>query len=272
MAAVTDADVRFAPDVVARAVRYVESEGLDHLTVAPHFIARGIWLKALLAFFSTLVALVYSHRLIRAGKVAAGIGAFNPVRREAYRKAGGHAALRLCMDDDVKLGAALRTEGARQDLLAYRPGVALLQVGGLVLLFVVPALWAVAGMLGALAGVQVSGRVGALARPSSCWPWALRSPRVGRAPRRQNTGLTRWDCIRQYGFRGRAMGWPGRLPGPPGVQAAVSLSFDDALDCQPAVAVPLLEAYGVRGTFYVNPGPGSRRHGAGRGRVRVGGG
>ncbi|WP_324668022.1 polysaccharide deacetylase family protein [Geochorda subterranea] len=45
---------------------------------------------------------------------------------------------------------------------------------------------------------------------------------------------------------------------PAGVQAAVSLTFDDALDSQLAVAVPLLEAYGVRGTFYVNPGPGSR--------------
>ena len=83
----------------------------------------------------------------------------------------------------------------------------------LAVLFVVPPLWALAAMLGALAGVQVSGRVGALARPSSCWPWAPRSPTVGRAPRRQNTGLTRWNCIRLYGFRGRAMGWPGRLPG-----------------------------------------------------------
>ena len=51
---------------------------------------------------------------------------------------------------------------------------------------------------------------------------------------------------------GTFAGWP------PGVRTAVSLTFDDALDSQLAVAVPLLEAYGVRATFYVNPGPGSR--------------
>lgn len=188
----TDADVRFAPDAVARAVSYAESEGLDHLTVAPHFIAQGVWLQALLAFFSTLMALLYSRRRIRAGKMAAGIGAFNLVRRDVYRKAGGHEAIRLCIDDDIKLGAILRAAGARQDLLPsggllrirwygslgeairgfeknvyagsrYRPGIALLQVLGLVVLFVAPAVWALAGLLGALAGVGVSGWVEALA-------------------------------------------------------------------------------------------------------------
>ncbi|MEW6047781.1 MAG: hypothetical protein AB1609_15080 [Bacillota bacterium] len=45
----------------------------------------------------------------------------------------------------------------------YRPGVALLQVGGLVVLFVVPAVWALAGGVGALAGVAVAGWGQALA-------------------------------------------------------------------------------------------------------------
>ena len=37
-------------------------------------------------------------------------------------------------------------------------------------------------------------------------------------------------------------------------QAAVSLTFDDGLDVHLEVVMPLLEAAGLRGTFYVNPG------------------
>ena len=46
-------------------------------------------------------------------------------------------------------------------------------------------------------------------------------------------------------------GWPG------GKRAAVSLSFDDAAVSQLDYVVPILNRYGVRGTFYVTPGDGS---------------
>lgn len=35
-----------------------------------------------------------------------------------------------------------------------------------------------------------------------------------------------------------------------GIQAAVSLTFDDGLPCHPNLVAPLLESYGLRGTFY----------------------
>jgi peptidoglycan/xylan/chitin deacetylase (PgdA/CDA1 family) len=38
-----------------------------------------------------------------------------------------------------------------------------------------------------------------------------------------------------------------------GAEAAISLTFDDGLRSQLAVAVPLLERHGLRGTFYLNP-------------------
>jgi hypothetical protein len=43
-----------------------------------------------------------------------GIGAFNLVCRDAYRSIGGHKAVRLCPDDDVKLGKAIKQAGFRQ--------------------------------------------------------------------------------------------------------------------------------------------------------------
>lgn len=40
---------------------------------------------------------------------------------------------------------------------------------------------------------------------------------------------------------------------PQGEKAAVSLTFDDGMRSQREIGVPLLNRYGVRGTFYVNP-------------------
>jgi hypothetical protein len=46
-----------------------------------------------------------------------GIGAFNLVRAEAYRKAGTHARIPMRPDDDMKLGKIVKEAGGRQHLL-----------------------------------------------------------------------------------------------------------------------------------------------------------
>lgn len=53
-------------------------------------------------------------------------------------------------------------------------------------------------------------------------------------------------------MRGAFRGWPD------GVRAAVSLSFDDAVSSQLDQAIPILNDYASKGTFYVNPVPGMR--------------
>jgi peptidoglycan-N-acetylglucosamine deacetylase len=45
----------------------------------------------------------------------------------------------------------------------------------------------------------------------------------------------------------------GELPWAGGVMGAVSLTFDDAMGCHVSRVAPVLEAAGLRGTFYVNP-------------------
>jgi peptidoglycan-N-acetylglucosamine deacetylase len=44
-----------------------------------------------------------------------------------------------------------------------------------------------------------------------------------------------------------------QFPWPEGQAGAVSLSFDDGMQSQLARAMPILEEFGLRGTFYVNP-------------------
>lgn len=43
------------------------------------------------------------------------------------------------------------------------------------------------------------------------------------------------------------------FPWPDGRSGAISLTFDDGMRSQAEVAAPLLQQYGLRGTFYVNP-------------------
>jgi glycosyltransferase involved in cell wall biosynthesis len=112
----TDADVVFAPGVLRRAVAWVERERLGHGVALPLFVAPGFLERSFVALFG-LVLLIYLRvdELRRPGSRAhVGVGAFNLVRRDAYRAIGGHERLRMEVADDVKLGLVLRRSGVRQ--------------------------------------------------------------------------------------------------------------------------------------------------------------
>ena len=119
----TDADVRFSPGCLEEAVNYAVSEDLDHLTLAPEIVSRGVALRSFVAVF-TLVFEV-TQRPWRAtdplSSVAIGVGAFNLMRREAYLAAGTHRAIRARPDDDMRLGRLVKDAGFRQ-AVAYGTG------------------------------------------------------------------------------------------------------------------------------------------------------
>jgi glycosyltransferase involved in cell wall biosynthesis len=114
-----DADVLMHPELVSRIVRYATERGFDHVALGPEMRMPGFFLEA----FSTGFVLSF-HGFMRPWKARdpksahfIGIGAFNLVRAEAYRRAGGHEPIRLRPDDDIKLGKILKRSGARQDLV-----------------------------------------------------------------------------------------------------------------------------------------------------------
>jgi len=47
----TDGDVRFVPGAIEDAIHYALSEDLDHLTLSPELISRGVALKGFVADF-----------------------------------------------------------------------------------------------------------------------------------------------------------------------------------------------------------------------------
>jgi glycosyltransferase involved in cell wall biosynthesis len=120
----TDADIVMDSSAVSRAVAYLEGEGLDHLAVSPEVRMPGIFLEIFGASFGLFFSLFSRPWKApdRGSRAHIGIGAFNLVRAESYRRVGGHETIRLRPDDDMKLGKILKKGGNRQ-ALAYGTGL-----------------------------------------------------------------------------------------------------------------------------------------------------
>lgn len=115
----TDADVVFEASAISRAVSYCEREGLDHLTVPPHFIVDDEHLLAMMLINGTILfyAAYPPWRLRTSPTKYMGVGAFNMVRAASYRQVGGHVPLALEVVDDLMLGKLMKSRGLRQDAL-----------------------------------------------------------------------------------------------------------------------------------------------------------
>ncbi len=128
-----DADVTLAPDAARRAVSLATREGFDHVAVGPAMslqsLGEAIFVAAFMVVFNATQRPWLASDPRR--KNVIGIGAFNLIRREAYRRAGGHAAIRYELLDDMALGKILKRCGARQVfakhdervLVRWHPGV-----------------------------------------------------------------------------------------------------------------------------------------------------
>ena len=112
----TDADVRFHPAAIKKAVAFAEARRIDHLAAGPGIPKKGWVLASVISFFSLLFGLFIRPHKAADPKSPAhiGIGAFNLVRGAVYRKIGGHRAIRLRPDDDLKLGWLIKRSGFRQ--------------------------------------------------------------------------------------------------------------------------------------------------------------
>jgi glycosyltransferase involved in cell wall biosynthesis len=113
----TDADVRFKPDLMRRAVALAKSRNLNHLTLFCDVEMVGFWEKVLITFFglgfhlATEPARVSDPRSSR----YVGVGAFQLVQRSAYEASGTHRRLAMEVVDDMKLGKIVKQAGFRSD-------------------------------------------------------------------------------------------------------------------------------------------------------------
>jgi cellulose synthase/poly-beta-1,6-N-acetylglucosamine synthase-like glycosyltransferase len=225
-----DADVVLAPHAVAATVALLDEAGLDLVSPYPRQDAPGLTrlVQPLLQWsWLSFLPLRVAERSGRASLSAAN-GQLLAVRRNAYDRAGGHAAVRRDVVEDVALLRALKRTGGRggvadgtslattrmydswPDLVdGYTKSLWTLPVATpalLVLLYVVPAAAALRGSRWGVAGYAagVAGRVVSARRTGGrVMPDALAHP--------VSVALLGWLAMRsRVAHRRGALTWKGR--------------------------------------------------------------
>ena len=115
----TDADVVFAPGALRRAVAYAADRGIDHLVALPDAITVDWAERMFMALFTLMFSIKFPYWKVddRESRVYLGVGAFNLVRSEVFRAIGGLRRVALSVDDDVRLGQALKYAGYRAEVV-----------------------------------------------------------------------------------------------------------------------------------------------------------
>jgi hypothetical protein len=114
-----DADVRLEPDALARMAAFLVRSGSDLVSGFPRQETETTleWLLLPLIHFVLLSYLpLAGMRALSTPGLAAGCGQFLMVRREAYRKCGGHGQIRTTMHDGLLLPQLFRRHGLRTDI------------------------------------------------------------------------------------------------------------------------------------------------------------
>ena len=115
----SDADVVFAPDLLARALAHAERHRLEFLTLLPQMDARTLGERLMVP---TIPAAAFCYlpgwlmNVPAARNFGGGGGVFNLIRRDLFDRIGGHEALKASVVDDIQLGRNARKAGGRTGL------------------------------------------------------------------------------------------------------------------------------------------------------------
>lgn len=115
-----DADVRLGPDAVARLLTSLHQTGSDLVSGFPRETTVTFLERLLLPMIHFVLAgflPIDRMRRTNSPAYAAGCGQLILTTRDAYRRSGGHAAIRSSLHDGIKLARAFRTAGLKTDIV-----------------------------------------------------------------------------------------------------------------------------------------------------------
>ena len=120
----TDADIRHRPGSVASLVAHAEKHGYDMVSVMARLRAENFWERLLIPAFVYFFQLLYPFRRIRdpRSKIYGAAGGCVLARRAVLERAGGLAAIKSALIDDVNLGRILKRAGGKT-WLGFDPGI-----------------------------------------------------------------------------------------------------------------------------------------------------
>ncbi|MFI9787568.1 glycosyltransferase [Kitasatospora sp. NPDC051984] len=241
----TDADIAHRPGSLRALVAAGEGHGLDLVSQMARLRVASGWERLIVPAFVYFFAQLYPFRRSNrpASRTAAAAGGCSLVRRRALERAGGVAAIRGAVIDDVSLARAVKRTGGRTWLgladrvdsvrpypglsplwrmvsrsayaqLRYSPLLLLGTVLGLTLIYLVPPVAAVTGLLGGFRWTAGAGFAGWAVMAGTYAPMLRYYGRpVTEAPLLPFTALLYLlmtvDSAVQH-WRGRGAAWKGR--------------------------------------------------------------
>ena len=121
----TDGDVVFRREAIARGVRHLLGNGLDHLAVLPELAMTSPLLQACVIVLHW--GAHFTGRLWKvrdSGSTASfGVGAYNLFRADSYHAIGGHRQVALRPDEDYQLGRLVKLSGRGSELVRAESSV-----------------------------------------------------------------------------------------------------------------------------------------------------
>jgi len=114
-----DADVRLAPDALARMARYMKSSDAGLISGFPRELTFTLAERLIIPLIHFVLLGYLPIRQMRQTikpEFAAGCGQLFMARRADYDRAGGHAAIRSSLHDGITLPRAFRKAGIKTDL------------------------------------------------------------------------------------------------------------------------------------------------------------
>ncbi|MFF8812243.1 glycosyltransferase [Streptomyces pactum] len=244
----TDADIAHEPDSLRELVRAATTHDLDLVSQMARLRVATFWERLIVPAFVYFFAQLYPFRWVNAGHRAAAAGGCALLRVAAAERAGVPGSIRQAVIDDVALARAVRRSGGRIWLglaervdsvrpyprlgqlwrmvsrsayaqLRHQPLLLVLTVAGLAVVYLVPPVATVAGLVtgeGALPAVggaawliMAGSYLPMLRHYRQSWWWAPLLPVTAALYL-----LMTVDSAVQHG-RGRGAAWKGRTYGRP---------------------------------------------------------